>query len=494
MNIPGFLQEKVLGKGSYGTVYKAKRIADGQSYAVKIVNTAGMCKRELEDSVNEIRLMASFKSPFIISFYEAFALETRLCVITEYARLGDLSKLIDRRKRQNRPLLEDDIWRFLLQVTEGLKVLHEKGVVHRDIKSANLLLCAPDLVKIGDLGISTILHQHQFAKTQIGTPLYLAPEIWRRRPYDAKCDMWSLGVVLYEMLNFSFPFIANSTEELGRRILAGRIGPIRHGYSAEIQSVVSLLLQANPDNRPTSEELMNLPCMQSRMHLITQMFAEEPQFSSDSAQILPTIKVPRKINQCAFPRPSYEEDKELVRPIAERLHVKGGPATEKDADMISTRELIQVADHDWWSPKKIKVKEDIDQDMKDLKLKISDEFDERRENKPLSQRSPNVPPIIQPPKVPIIVQPRPKPVRNYVYYHRNENAPPQNIQNRPAYKPQPPAEPKAWPPANYYGPRPIPKYPYQYVNRVAPRAYPPRQSNNNVAPRGQYRFVIPPWA
>ncbi|EAY08972.1 AGC family protein kinase [Trichomonas vaginalis G3] len=481
MNIPGFLQEKVLGKGSYGTVYKAKRIANDQSYAVKIVNTAGMCKRELEDSVNEIRLMASFNSPFIISFYEAFALQTRLCVITEYARLGDLSKLIDRRKRTNRPLLEDDIWRFLIQVTEGLRVLHEKGVVHRDIKSANLLLCAPDLVKIGDLGISTILHSHQFAKTQIGTPLYLAPEIWRRRPYDAKCDMWSLGVVLYEMLNFSFPFIANSTEELGRRILAGRIGPIRNGYSSEIQNIVNLLLQTNPDNRPSSEELMNMPCIKNRMHLIASLLPEEQQLlhSHDDFDILPTIKVPRKINQCAFPAPNYEDDKDLVRPMAERLHVKGGPATEKDADLISTRELMMVADHDWWSPKKLKISDEIESD--------------RRESKPLSQRSPSVPPIIQQPKVPIIIQPKPKPVPRHIIHRQNdENVNPQKqpIHNK-IYKPQPPAEAR-WPPANYYAPRPSPRY--CFANKIPPRAYPPKQSNVNAAPRGQYKYVIPPWA
>ena len=471
MNIPGFIEEHILGKGSYGTVYKAKRIADDTSYAVKIVNTAGMKQRELEDAINEIRLMASFKSPFIISFCEAFLQETKLCVISEYARLGDLSKLIDRRKRQARPLLEDDIWRFLIQITEGLKVLHESGVVHRDIKSANLLLCAPDLVKIGDLGISTVLHNHTLAKTQIGTPLYLAPEIWRRRPYDSKCDMWSLGVVLYEMLNFSFPFIGNTTEDLGRRILAGRIGPIRSGYSQEIQAVLRSLLQTNPELRPSAKELLENVSVHKRMYLIHPVIAEEKE---EHPRLLQTIKVPMNIKQVSFPRPSYDEPNELVKPINERLHVKGGPVREEDVDKISTRELMMVADHDWWSPNKLQIKDN--------------EEEVREQKQPLSSRSPYVPPIL--PNIPKreIIRPvvqkavNPKP---YQPKYNNENYNPNQQNQEPQkFKPQPPMYPGAPACALPYWARKAQHY------RALPPAEKPAQP---VAPRRQIQYVIPPW-
>ena len=468
MNAPGFLQERILGKGSYGTVYKAKRLENGTSYAVKVVNTAGMSQRELEDAVNEIRLMASFKSPFIVSFCEAFVKDTKLFVITEYARLGDLSKLIDRRKRQNRPLLEDDIWRFLIQVTEGLRVLHENGVVHRDIKSANLLLCAPDLVKIGDLGISTVLHNHQLAKTQIGTPLYLAPEIWRRKPYDAKCDMWSLGIVLYEMLNFSFPFVGNSTEDLGRRILAGRIGPIRGGYSQEIVSIVKSLLQTNPDMRPSSKDLMEHPSIKSRLHLIHPVIVDDQE---EDQHLLKTIKVPLNIKQVAFPKPSYNDSNERIKPINERIHVKGGQV-KKDIDVISTRELMMVADHDWWSPNKLKI-----QDVPPVR--ISDT--------PLSARSPYVPPLLQDNPKPRIIKPtvqaapNKKPQRRT---QRNENID-QNSVHDDVKKPE-----KVKYYAGYDG-APANQYRNQRPQqKVAPPSIKPAQP---VAPRRQVSYVVAPW-
>jgi NIMA (never in mitosis gene a)-related kinase len=176
MNIAGFTEERILGQGSYGKVYKALRHSDGRSYAVKVVNLSKLSTREIEDAVNEIRLMASFSSPFIISFHEAFCDHHRLCIVSEYAQLGDLSTLLERRRRKNRPLTEPVIWRFLIQVLDGLRVLHSAQVVHRDLKAANILLSARDLAKIGDLGISTVLRAHQLARTQIGRPSASRPK------------------------------------------------------------------------------------------------------------------------------------------------------------------------------------------------------------------------------------------------------------------------------------------------------------------------------
>ena len=454
MNIPGFKEEHILGKGSYGTVYKARRLKDNTSYAVKIVNTSGMELLELQDSINEIRLIASFKSPFIVRFYEAFVQGKRLCVVTEYARLGDLSKLIDRRKRQGRSLLENDIWRFLIQVTEGLRVLHEAGVVHRDIKSANLLLCAPDVVKIGDLGVSTILRNHKLAKTQIGTPLYLAPEIWRRRPYDSKCDMWSLGVVLFEMLNFSFPFIAKTTEELGKRILAGRIGNIKNGYSSEIKEIVYALLQINPDRRPSSTELMQHIYIKKRMYLIGPVYSQIPE-EEEQIDLLPTIRIPRVLKKADFPRPSYDDMVEVVKPIEERLHLKGG-VVKSDVSDLNTKQLMMIADHDWWSPNKLQIqREDIDEDS--------------HPKPPLSQRSPFVPPVL-----PQIM----KPVIAVKPHSINDENKPQNQMNENKFKPHSPENEK-W----------IGQVFYQKKKK---RPTPPQSKAYNAAPRKSYYQPLSP--
>ena len=353
INLPGFIQEKVLGEGSYGHVYKAKRLSDNNTYAIKVVDLSKLSRREIEDSVNEIRLMASFTSPFLIRFYEAFCEQKRLCIVTEYAKLGDLSTLIERRKRKRKPFPEMMIWRFLLQLLEGLRVLHSCGVVHRDLKSANVLLSAPDLIKIGDLGISTVLHQRQLAKTQIGTPIYLAPEVWKRKPYDQKCDMWSLGVLLYEMMTFSFPFNGRSENELVQRICLGRYS-LPSNYSADLISILRRLLQVNPEQRPSVQDILNLKCVQDKMNMILPYLDKDVISNFKSPHLLSTIKVPLNMKNVNLPDPSYGKQQEGIKPIDQRMHLKKNiPMNPSDISRVSTPELKMIADQDWWSPNKI---------------------------------------------------------------------------------------------------------------------------------------------
>ena len=351
MNLPGFIEQKVLGKGTYGCVYKAKRISDGQSYAVKVVNLSSLNHSEIEDAVNEIRLMASFTSPFIIRFFEAFVDNRRLCIVTEYSRLGDLAHLIERRRKKKRPFSENDIWRFLIQILEGIKVLHNCGVVHRDLKSANILISAPDMIKIADLGISTVLHTTQLARTQIGTPLYLAPEVWKRKPYDSKCDMWSLGILLHEMMTFTFPFTARSTKELAQKVCIGKFS-IPKGYSSDLISVLRRLLQVNPILRPSVDEILNLQSIQSKKEFISTCLLDDALLETDD-KLLSTIKVPLNIRNVNLPMASYGKKGQIVKPLEQRLHMKKGIGFNKELALVSSPELQLITDLDWWSPNKL---------------------------------------------------------------------------------------------------------------------------------------------
>lgn len=383
MQITGFKQEKVLGEGSYGKVYKTRRLVDNQIYALKVVDLNKLSFREIQDAVNEIRLMASITSPFIISFYEALAAEDskRLCIVTEYAKLGDLSHLIERRKLRNSPLQEGQVWQYLLEILEGLRILHSCGVVHRDLKSANILLSAPDLVKIGDLGIATVLHhkkstfEKEMAKTQIGTPLYLAPEIWQNRPYDQKCDMWSLGVLLYEMLTFTFPFIGRTRGELQRRICVGYYELPKSTekiYSRELISIMKRLLNVNPNERPSVDDLLNTQSVKEHMDLLNPFIQtdlmrcsslNDIMFDCGRAKLLQTIRVPyarqdrygrRKLglDDIQLPSEKYNRRQPKVVPIGERLQMKKEAPISSSIDFatLSTPDLTLITDHDWWAP------------------------------------------------------------------------------------------------------------------------------------------------
>ena len=108
---------------------------------------------------------------------------------------------------------EDEIWDITIKLVSGLLALHTMKIVHRDIKCANVFLCQDGSVKLGDLNVSKIA-KFGLMKTQTGTPYYASPEVWQDKPYDAKCDIWSLGCVIYELATLNPPFLAPDMNSL----------------------------------------------------------------------------------------------------------------------------------------------------------------------------------------------------------------------------------------------------------------------------------------
>ena len=157
--ISDFIILSQIGKGAFGTVYLVKRKLDNKIYALKKIIIEKMKKKEIENSLNEIRILASISHPNIISYKEVFWDDdsNSLNIVMEYADDGDLSKKIIENKRNKIPFSEKKIWSFSIQIVEGLKYLHNKRIIHRDLKSANIFLMKNGIIKIGDLNVSKIL-------------------------------------------------------------------------------------------------------------------------------------------------------------------------------------------------------------------------------------------------------------------------------------------------------------------------------------------------
>lgn len=248
-----------LGKGSFGYVYKVRRRTDSKIYALKKVAFSKLNPKEKENSLNEIRILASISNKNIIEYKDAFYDNDNnaLCLVMEYAEYGDLEKKILLRAKNKSFFTEYEILSILIQITKGLKNLHDKNIMHRDIKSANIFMFANDVVKIGDLNVSKIL-KSGLHNTQTGTPYYASPEVWDNHPYDFKSDIWSLGCLLYEISALKAPFRGTSMKMVYDKVKQGIYEPIPKFYSKSLSGLIYICLQTNPLYRPNCEQLLSL--------------------------------------------------------------------------------------------------------------------------------------------------------------------------------------------------------------------------------------------
>ena len=147
-------------------------------------------------------------------------------------------------------------------MVRGLKTLHDRNILHRDLKSANVFLCRDGSFKLGDMNVSKLAAQDGMLFTQTGTPYYASPEVWRDQPYDNRSDLWSLGCVLYEMTALNPPFKAANMDALFKVVISANYPAIPNYYSKDLSRMVTMLLQADPRNRPSCDEILQMALVQ----------------------------------------------------------------------------------------------------------------------------------------------------------------------------------------------------------------------------------------
>ena len=249
-----------IGEGAYSTVYTVKRLEDEKIYALKKVKIKKLSNKEKNNALNEVRILASVNSPYIIGYKESFIdeAEQTLCLVMEYADDGDLYEKVKLYRKNNTFFREDDIWRIFIQITKGLHDLHEYDILHRDLKSANVFLFRDGTAKLGDLNVSKITSRG-LGCTQTGTPYYASPEVWKDNPYNLKSDIWSLGCVFYELIMLKTPFRGEGMKELYKKVMSGEYPKIAKDFSPKFQIVIDKILKVKPEERPNTSEILELP-------------------------------------------------------------------------------------------------------------------------------------------------------------------------------------------------------------------------------------------
>ena len=332
-----------LGDGAYSVVYKVKRKQDNKIYALKKVKLKDLSDKEKQNALNEVRILASVKSNFVISYKEAFIDEddTNLCLVMEYADKGDLYQKISQFKKIGCLIEEIDVWKIFIQMVKGLKALHDLNILHRDLKSANIFLFSDGSAKIGDLNVSKVVNKG-LGYTQTGTPYYASPEVWKDQPYDIKSDIWSLGCVTFEMLALRPPFRAENMDKLYNKVIKGQYGKISDRYSDDIKEIIKLLLKVNPKERPNCTQILNHDIIKKRLDFFqVQSGFEDELDTNDEGVLLKTIKVPKNIIFLTEKLPVANYDDNNNEHNNKYIKNNNKEEDKKDNDINETKEEIK---------------------------------------------------------------------------------------------------------------------------------------------------------
>ncbi|XP_050956457.1 serine/threonine-protein kinase Nek5 isoform X2 [Labeo rohita] len=268
-----------VGQGAFGRALLVKqRHGDAQLYVIKEINLRQqLSSRDKDASRKEVTLLSKMKHPNIVAFYKSFHDRNNLYILMEYCDAGDLMNRI--RMQRGKPFTEQQIVDWFVQICLGLKHIHDRKILHRDIKAQNIFLTQGGLkVKLGDFGIARMLNSTmELARTCVGTPYYLSPEICENRPYNNKTDMWSLGCVLYELCTLRHPFEGSNLRQLVLRICRGRYSPVSQRYSSDLRLLLQQLFKVSPRDRPSANSLLKRPMLQQQIskHLDAQLLEDE---------------------------------------------------------------------------------------------------------------------------------------------------------------------------------------------------------------------------
>ncbi|XP_058680325.1 serine/threonine-protein kinase PAK 3-like [Ammospiza caudacuta] len=248
-----------LGRGGFGAVYKALDTSSGQQVAIKIMSLEEEMSEEL--AANEILAMRDNRSPNIITYLDSYLVDAELWLAMEFMDGGTLFDVL-----RAVYLEEGQIGAVCRECLQGLHFLHSRQVIHRDIKSCNVLVGTDGSVKLGDFGLCAQLSpEHSKRSSSVGTPSWMAPEVVRGEAYGPKVDIWSLGIMGLEMVEGEAPYQREArlrVFELLERNGPPKLQNPRH-HSALLRDFLRCCLQADEDRRWSAQELLQHPFVTS---------------------------------------------------------------------------------------------------------------------------------------------------------------------------------------------------------------------------------------
>jgi len=296
---------KSLGQGNFAKVYKARDLRTGDRVAVKVIDKEKVLRAGMMvQTKREIATMRRVKHPNVLRLYEVLATKTKIYLILEYAKGGELFlKILEKGK-----INYNQTRQYFQQLVSALDFCHKKGVYHRDLKPENLLLDENGVLKIADFGFSTFIESHRcnMLQTMCGTPMYVAPDVLRGKGYyGEKADVWSCGVILFVLLARYYPFYDRNSMEMYRKIHKGEY-KCPDWFSVEIRRLLSQILNPNPDSRISTAKIMESRWFRKGLH------SESVQVEREITNVAANVESDKAIveNEITIVEPNQE----LVQP------------------------------------------------------------------------------------------------------------------------------------------------------------------------------------
>ncbi|KAI9299264.1 Pkinase-domain-containing protein [Neoconidiobolus thromboides FSU 785] len=244
-----------VGRGAYGEVYKGMDRRTAKVVAIKILNM-DTDQEEIIDTQREIGLLSQLQgaeSCNITRYHGSFLEGSKLWVIMDYAAGGSIRGLM-----KSSVIDEKCISIIVREVLLSLDYIHKQGIIHRDIKAANILLTESGQVQLCDFGIARTISFNSVKRYSfVGTPYWMAPEvITEGSPYNQKADIWSLGITVYEIALGNPPYAEHDPKTALMMLAQGKPPRLTGPFSSQLKDFVSMCLTFNPEERPTAEELL----------------------------------------------------------------------------------------------------------------------------------------------------------------------------------------------------------------------------------------------
>jgi len=241
-----------IGRGAQGGVYTVRRRVDGRLFVLKRMTIFEPEARRM--ALQEAETLQRLQHPAVVGYHESFVHQECLCIVMEYCCCDLASRIASRR---NSPFEEAQILQWFVQLVLALEHVHGCGILHRDLKTKNIFITADDQLKLGDFGIAKVLTAGDaLGETCVGTPYYMAPELFKGEAYGGSADVWSLGCILYELATRRRAFESPNLSSLSIKIVRGEYGPDAPHVSVGLLSLIRSMLSVSVTSRASMCDLL----------------------------------------------------------------------------------------------------------------------------------------------------------------------------------------------------------------------------------------------